>query len=299
VDEPSPTLTTDTALRTAARIAAEFSWSCLDAHVLGPVGENASVLLPREQLVLRICAVESYERARRELRLAGWLRDSGVPAARMFGGVDTPLLYKNWAVTVWQYVPGVRPAPIGLIGTVLRRLHELTDPPDMELPSLDPFDGIDGYIDQAQLNSEETSFLRHRLDRLRSDYARLEPGLPPGPVHGDAHRKNIVQDSNGNPVLLDLERFSTGLREWDLVVAAVYERLGWYTPAEYAAFTAAYGWDIRAWSGFETTAAVRELRMTAWLCARTGREPHLLPEARRRIASLGQTSGAKRWRPGT
>lgn len=286
-------------MRTAAHTAAEFSWSYVDAHILGPVGENASVLLPREQLVLRICAAGSHERARRELRLARWLHVSDVPAAQAINGMDVPLLHEGWAITVWKYVPGVQPASTGVIGTVLRRLHELTNPPDIKLPSLNPFDGIDGYIDQADLAPGEKSFLHHRLDRLRNAYTYLEPALPPGPVHGDAHRKNIVQDRNGNPVILDLERFSIGLREWDLVIAAVYERLGWYTAVEYEAFVAAYGWDIRKWSGFETMAAVRELRMTAWLCARTGREPRLLPEARHRIASLRQSPGPKQWRPGT
>ncbi|MGW9351467.1 hypothetical protein [Nocardiopsis flavescens] len=64
-------------------------------------------------------------------------------------------------------------------------------------------------------------------------------------------------------------------------------------------FVDAYGWDVRDWSGFETLAAVRELRMTAWLCARTGREPRLLPEARRRIASLQSRGAHKEWTPGT
>lgn len=298
VAEPSPSLTAETALRTAARTAAEFSWSYLDAHILGPVGENASVLLPREQLVLRICAGSSYDRARRELRLARWLHDSDVPAVRAVNGMDGPLLREGWAITVWKYVPGVRPASPDVIGTVLRRLHELKDPPDTELPSLDPLDGTEDYIDQSYLEPGEKSFLRHRLDRLRNAYVHLEPVLPPGPVHGDAHRKNIVQDQNGKPVVLDLERFSNGSREWDLVVAAVYERLGWYTAAEYAGFVTAYGWDVREWSEFETMAAVRELRMTAWLCARTEREPRLLPEARRRIASLRVPSRPRVWRPG-
>lgn len=91
------------------------------------------------------------------------------------------------------------------------------------------------------------------------------------------------------PVLLDLERFSIGAREWDLVVAAVYRRVGWYTEAEYGEFIDAYGWDVRDWSGFEMLAAARELRMTAWLrahrprtpSANRGAPPHCVPSKSR------------------
>lgn len=82
-------------------------------------------------------------------------------------------------------------------------------------------------------------------------------------------------------------------------MVAVYERVGWYTGTEYEEFTSAYGWDIRTWPGFATLAAIRELRMTAWLCARTDREPRLLPEARHRIASLRRPDAPRHWRPGT
>jgi aminoglycoside phosphotransferase (APT) family kinase protein len=167
------------------------------------------------------------------------------------------------------------------------------------LPTLDPFTGIAEYVHQSALEAADREFLYAHLTDLRSKVSTLDYALSPGPVHGDAHRKNIVQDGDGCSVILDLERFSIGAREWDLVVAAVYERVGWYTAEEYNAFVDAYGWDVRRWCGFETLAATRELRMTAWLCARTKREPQLLPEARRRVASLRNPSLPKQWTPGT
>lgn len=118
-------------------------------------------------------------------------------------------------------------------------------------------------------------------------------------MHGDAHRKNLQQSHGQGPaVLLDLERVSLGAREWDVVVPAVYRRVGWYTEAEYEQFVRAYGWDIRTWHGYEILAAARELRMVAWLSSRTSREPRLLPEARRRIESIRDASSHKRWTPG-
>jgi hypothetical protein len=96
-----------------------------------------------------------------------------------------------------------------------------------------------------------------------------------------------------------LERLSIGPREWDLVVPAVYQRLGWYTDPEYDAFVATYGWDVRTWPGFPAFAALRELRMTAWLVSRLPREPNLKPEANRRIASLRDPDAPRLWTPGT
>lgn len=297
--ESSPSLTAKTALRIVGETEAEFGWSSRGAQILGPVGENASVHLPGQGLVVRICAREQRQRAARELSLARWLCERDLPATRVSEGFSTPLLHQGWVITAWQYIPGIEPGTPQSIGGLLRRLHRLEAPPGFPLPVLDPFEGITGYIEQSALARRDRDFLNARLDELQEAYTRLRFVLPLGPVHGDAHRKNIARDHNGDPVMLDLERFSVGPREWDLVVAAVYERVGWYTSAEYGKFAHAYGWDVRTWSGFQVLAAARELRMTAWLCARTGREPRLLTEARRRIASLRRPEAPKHWRPGT
>ncbi|WP_306370111.1 phosphotransferase enzyme family protein [Nocardiopsis sp. CC223A] len=266
--------------------------------MLGPIGENANLVSPGPGIVLRISSHSALERAHREVEIARWLHWSGVPVVRAFS--DTPHVEDGrWVVTLWEYIPEVRPGSPATIGTVLRSLHRLAAPVHLSLPVLDPLAGIDGYIALSALGADEKAFLYTRLAELGVELSALDHAFPVGPVHGDAHRKNIVEDNQGRPVVLDLERFGIGAREWDLVVAAVYERVGWYTNAEYSAFADAYGWDVRSWAGFETLAAARELRMTAWLCARTGREPHLLPEARCRIASLKTPSAPKSWTPGT
>lgn len=297
MDAPSsPDLTANYALNLAARAAETLGCSSHGAAVLGPVGENATVLLPQERTVLRISAASQYDRARQELRLARWLSESGIPVTQPISSGD-PLRCEGWVVTAWREITGLRPAPTEAIGTVLGQLHQLQEP-EFGLPALDPLDGVESYLHASDLPQGDLGFLQQTLMGLRQAWGRLEPALPVGPVHGDAHRKNIVQDSAGRPVVLDLERFSMGMREWDLVIAAVYERLGWFSPDEYARFVGAYGWDVREWEGFEVVAAVRELRMTAWLCARTRREPRLLPEARRRVASLRNPEGSRDWRPG-
>ncbi|WP_159942507.1 MULTISPECIES: phosphotransferase enzyme family protein [unclassified Nocardiopsis] len=293
---PSPGLTTNLALSLAARAAEVLGYSSQGAIVLGPVAENATVLLPQEQTVLRISAETQFARARQELHLAQWLSASGVPVTQPVGSRD-PLRCEGWVVTAWREIVGLRPASTEVIGAVLAQLHQLQEP-EFALPELDPLEGVEGYLRTSDLPDSDVCFLKQKLVELRQAWEQVEPELPVGPVHGDAHRKNIVQDAAGRPVVLDLERFSTGLREWDLVIAAVYQRLGWFSPTEYDRFVASYGWDVRGWEGFKVVAAVRELRMAAWLCARTRREPRLLSEARRRVASLRDPAGPRDWRPG-
>ncbi|MFL1427517.1 MULTISPECIES: phosphotransferase enzyme family protein [unclassified Nocardiopsis] len=291
-------LTRERALEIGDHVLRAAGWSTRGMRVLGPIGENANLVAPEPGIVVRISTHSALDRARREVKVAHWLRKSGVPAVRARS--NTPQVESGrWVVTLWEYIPGVAPGSPTTIGTALKSLHRLKAPDDFSLPVLDPLTGIDGYIASSVLTTAEKTFLQKRWDELRAKLSMLDHALPAGPVHGDAHRKNIVEDSLGNPVVLDLERFSIGAREWDLVVAAVYHRVGWYTEAEYGEFTEAYGWDVRDWEGFETLAASRELRMTVWLCARTGREPRLLPEARRRIASLTDPSVPKHWTPGT
>ena len=51
--------------------------------------------------------------------------------------------------------------------------------------------------------------------------------------------------------LTDLDGFAVGPREWDLVLTALYfERFGWHTAEEYAAFVETYGYDVMAWDGY-------------------------------------------------
>ncbi|MEY9211561.1 hypothetical protein ABH917_001007 [Thermobifida halotolerans] len=267
-------------------------------RIMGPVGDNATLLLPREGVVLRVTPRVHLGRVRRELAIARWLLAESFPVVRPL--VTQPLTVDGHVVTVWEAIPDPVIASPADLGALLRRLHELCPSEDLELPALDPFRGVEGYLNAAVgLSLDELRQLRHLHGRLRTAFQHLVFELPSGPVHGDAHRKNAIRGSDGRVVLLDLERFSTGPREWDLIVAAVYVRLGWYSPADYTDFVRAYGTDVREWVGFETLAAIRELRMTAWLCARTGREPHLLPEARKRIASLLTPSAPRHWTPGT
>lgn len=290
-------LTHEAALRIAAQTGAALDLAVAQRRVLGPVGANASVLLPQESLVLRITDPGNGERVHYELNVALWLNAAKMPAVRP--ARPQPVGIDGWLVSLWHEVVDPRMADSAELGSALRRLHSVPRPAQLGLPPLEPLRGVEHYLQTATgISPRSREYLYSRLEELRAAFKHLEPALPAGPVHGDAHRKNFAHTPGGEIVAMDLERVSTGLREWDLVVAAVYHDLGWYTPGEYAAFARAYGYDVRAWEGYETLADIRRLRMAAWLSSRTGREPRLVHESEHRIATLRARPHHFEWTPG-
>jgi aminoglycoside phosphotransferase (APT) family kinase protein len=281
-------------------VAAKLGVAETGTELLGPIADNAVFRLPG-QVVARISAASAYQRALREVRTGQWLAAQGVPAVKPLESTDLPWSVDGHVVTIWHEVPDASMASTAELAGLLRQLHTLPVPSDFEIPALDPFVRLEEHLAAAgtALSVGDRRFLAERLDQLRHEYARVSAGLTASVIHGDANRKNAIRGSDGVAVLLDLERFSVGPREFDLVVPAVYQRLGWYTDSEYDAFVGAYGWDVRTWNGFTVFAAVREFRMTAWLISRLAREPRLKPEAARRIASLRDPEAPRSWTPGS
>jgi Ser/Thr protein kinase RdoA (MazF antagonist) len=290
----------DAAFTVVRSVAARLRLDESQIELLGPIADNAVFRLAGGT-VARIATSAAGDRALREVRTGRWLAAQGVPAVRPLESIEQPLALDGHVVTLWHEVPDASIASTAELAELLRRLHALPVPPDFDIPVLDPFVRLDEHLAAAGpvLDPDDRRFLHERLGELRVGYARVSNGLPTCVIHGDANRKNAIRGRDGSAVLLDLERFSLGPREWDLVVPAVYQRLGWYTDAEYDAFVEAYGWDVRAWTGFPQLAALREFRMTAWLLSRLTREPHLKPEAARRIASLRAPDSLRSWTPGT
>jgi aminoglycoside phosphotransferase (APT) family kinase protein len=293
-------LTADVAERILYDVAGRLSLDVSGARLLGPVGDNAVYLLPREHTVARIAQELASDRVERELRVAAWLAEQEFPAVHAVAGIRQPVRNNGHIVTFWREIPDPVQASTSQMGVLLRHLHALPVPPDGLIGRLDPFVRLAEHIEEATgISEDERAFLAERLTVLMDAHAKLVFTMPMGVVHGDAHRKNVVRDAAGRVLLLDLERFGIGQPEWDLIVPAVYLRVGWYDEDTYRAFADAYGYDIREWDGYPVLAELRELRMTSWLAARTGREPRLIPEARKRITSLKDPSAERRWTPGT
>ncbi|MEV5934173.1 aminoglycoside phosphotransferase family protein [Streptomyces sp. NPDC052079] len=265
-----------------------------DARLLA-LGENA--VFAAGDLVVKVGRdAELLDRARRELAIAGWLESEGVPAVRAAG--PEALLVEGHPVTVWHRLPeAVRPAGPRDLAELLRLVHALPAPP-FPLPPRDLLGGVERWLRLAgdAIDPADAAYLRERRDGFAAAAAQLTPRLRPGPIHGDALPRNVHIGPDG-PVLVDLETFSADLREHDLVVMALsHDRYG-LPDEDYAAFTAAYGWDVRDWEGCSVLRGARETASCAWVAQHAPGNPKALAEFERRVASLRDGDETVRWYP--
>ena len=106
--------------------------------------------------------------------------------------------------------------------------------------------------------------------------------MPEGVIHGDANVGNVLHDSNDAPVVIDLDGFAIGPREWDLALTAIYyDSFGWHTRKEYETFVRVYGFDIMQWPGYPGA----------------GGSQRIAAEAAKRIAALRTGGSRKDWQP--
>ncbi|MFF5138779.1 phosphotransferase [Streptomyces sp. NPDC013157] len=259
------------------------------------LGENA--VFAAGDLVVKVGRdAELLDRARRELEIAGWLAEADVPAVR--AAEPKALLVEGHPVTVWHRLPDpVRPAEPRDLAELLRIVHALPSP-SFALPPRELLDGVERWLRLAgdAIAPADAAYLRERRDGFATAAAALTPRLAPGPIHGDALPRNVHVGPDG-PVLVDLETFSSDLREHDLVVMALSrDRYG--MPAEaYDSFVTAYGWDVREWEGCGVLRGARETASCAWVAQHAPSNPKALAEFDRRVASLREGDASVRWYP--
>lgn len=259
------------------------------------LGENA--VFAAGDLAVKVGRdAELLDRARRELAVAVWLEEAGVPAVR--AAEPKALFVDGHPVTVRRRLPEpVRPTEPRDVAALLRLVHELPLP-SFALPPRELLGGVERWLRLAGdvIDPADAAYLRERRDGFATAAAALTPHLTPGPIHGDALPRNVHVGPDG-PVLVDLETFSSDLREHDLVVMALSrDRYG--LPAEaYDAFTATYGWDVRAWDGCAVLRGARETASCAWVAQHAPSNPKALAEFERRVASLRDEDPTVRWYP--
>jgi aminoglycoside phosphotransferase (APT) family kinase protein len=263
------------------------------------LGENAMFRLV-EPIVVRIARTAAYEPdARKEVAVARWLEAENYPAVRALP-IDQPLVIDGYVATFWESVADEEvygtPAEVAAL---LVRLHALTPPAGLDLQHLRPFARAERRIEQnGWLSRGDRSFLLTQLEELKARYAQLQFTLPVGVIHGDASVGNVIHDGDGRPVLIDLDGFAIGPREWDLVLTAIYyDSFGWHTAAEYGAFAEVYGFDVMRWPGYPVLRDVREFLMVTWLSQKAGHDEQVAAEVRKRIASLRTGSSKRDWQP--
>jgi hypothetical protein len=263
-----------------------------DARLLA-LGENA--VFAAGDLVVKVGRdAELLERARRELDIALWLADEGVPAVR--AAEPKPRLVEGHPVTVWHRLPDpVRDAEPRDLAELLRVVHALPMP-SFPLPPRELLGGVERWLRLAgdAISAADAEYLRARRDGFASAAAALTPRLAPGPIHGDALPRNVYVGPDG-PVLVDLETFSSDLREHDLVVMALSRDRYGLPAAAYEGFVSAYGWDVREWEGCAVLRGARETASCAWVAQHAPGNPKALAEFERRVGSLREGDESVRW----
>jgi hypothetical protein len=109
---------------------------------------------------------------------------------------------------------------------------------------------------------------------------------------------NVLRDRQGAPVLIDLDGFATGPREWDLILTAIYyDSFGWHTRQEYEDFARVYGYDITGWPGYPVLREIREFVMVTWLIQKAAEDAQSAAEAAKRITALRTGASRMDWQP--
>ncbi|MGW4201784.1 phosphotransferase enzyme family protein [Streptomyces sp. NPDC004726] len=278
----------------AREVLAAAGLASADATLLA-IGENA--VFSTGEVVVKIGrSAELLARADRELAVGGWLAEAGVPAVRPAEPVAR--LVEEHPVSVWHRLPdAVRPAEPADLARLLLLVHALPAP-GFALPRRELLGGVERWLRLAgdAIDPADAAYLRARRDGFAEESAALTPRLPMGPIHGDALPRNVHVGPDG-PVLVDLETFSSDLREHDLVVMALSRDRYGLGPRAYESFAEAYGWDVREWEGCRVLRGARETASCAWVAQHAVSNPKAREEFVRRVNSLRNEEPEVRWYP--
>ncbi len=250
-----------TTTKTLAVLHEACSRTGLDGSDAVPLHQHAATLylFETERVVVRLNSdVDDRRRARTAVELTRWLTQQGFPSVAPTD-VEQPLDLDDHSVTFWRYYPqNDRPKPTAdHLGAMLRQLHALPTPP-VELTPYQPLkDFGESVAASASLLAGDRAWLLARRTELLGEYEQLDFPLGNGWIHGDAYPGNTLWDGD-RALLGDWDEVGTGPWELDLVNTHQGARFG-RPQAERDAFTAAYGYDVTAWSGFPVLREMRDL----------------------------------------
>ncbi|WP_432125093.1 phosphotransferase family protein [Streptomyces sp. C10-9-1] len=258
------------------------------------LAENQIWRLPGRRVIVRVAPEGQSAAAAREVRVARWLARKGIAAVRVID-VEQPVQAAGRPVTFWVDLPPREHGSVEDIARLLAQLHSLPLP-DIDLGYLDPFVRVGERLQAATTIRDDDRKWLYGLHRdLAAAWAERPAGLPDRTVHGDAWPGNIVRTVEG-VLMMDLERFSVGPPEWDLVSTAVRARTtGAVSEHEYAQFCATYGYDVTEWEGYRVLAGARELRMATYAAQYAADNEEWISQAQHRIDCLRGRSGPRPW----
>jgi Ser/Thr protein kinase RdoA (MazF antagonist) len=164
-----------------------------------------------------------------------------------------------------------------------------------DLAAFEPLRTSESCLARADgVEAGDLEFLHGRIADLTSQFKQLDFALPPGPIHGDAHTKNLLTD-HGQVVLIDFGAAAIGPREWDLLPTSIAVQRYGLPEERYHEFAATYGFDVRTWSGYPMLREIRELTMTTWIMQNVLESPAIAPEFALRVASLRERDSERAW----
>jgi len=254
------------ALMAALAVASDHGLRCDTPEVLAD-GSNVLVHLAPSPVVARVATTTGLVRKpvqqwmRLDLDMAGYLAAMQFPVVPPSREIPPgPHPHDDLAVTFWKFVEhdrGYLPS-VEETGRLLSELHVALRGYPGELRRLSPFAEIPQWLDEVEswhtVDRADIVMLRRGFAAITAEIEAL--GLPEQPLHGDAHKKNVLKTSNGL-VWTDFEDACFGPIEWDL---ACFVRTS-LEPREIA--LASYGGHVDP-ARLKPFFAARDLQGAAW-----------------------------------
>lgn len=213
------------ALAAALAVGRAQGLRCDQPEVLAD-GSNVLVHLAPAPVVARVATTTGLVRKpverwlKLDLDLAGFLATQNFPVVPpSTEAAPGPYLQDGLALTLWEFVEHDRNYVAGIdeVGPFLRDLHAVLRGYKGEMRRMSPVTEIPGWLDEVErwdvVPEEDMAMLRRGYARISKEIDMLS--LPEQPIHGDAHRKNVLKTCRGL-VWTDFEDACRGPVAWDL-----------------------------------------------------------------------------------
>ncbi len=214
------------AVAAAISVAQKLGLSHADAPEILADGSNVLVHLKPAPVVARVATTTGLVRKPVEewlaldLDLAGFLVAKNFPVVPPSAELPQgPHVHDGLALSFWEFVDHDRShvASAAETGPPLRELHAALREYRGKLRRLSPFFEISQWLDEMEswnaLDGADLAMLRRGYAEIAARINALD--LPEQPLHGDAHRKNLLRTSR-SLVWTDFEDACYGPIEWDL-----------------------------------------------------------------------------------
>lgn len=261
-------------------------------------GNNAVFGIGTAYVVRVMRPTTSEADVQREIELVREFARLGVPAIRLAElAAQQPFKAHGCLGTVWErlYEPD-HDRLCGPFGHLLRTFHQRTANLRLSLEPWRPLASSDRRLAglHAHYLPNDLRMLTQWSQRIAIELDQVEPVLPGGIIHGQAEVGNVLLRA-GHPVLIDFERVAIGPREWDLIDTAVTVTRFGLSEERYRDFSDAYGFDVRAWDGYEIYRRLWELRATTWLMQNGYHSPEAAREIEVRLQSWRDDDQDTQW----